>query len=361
MEDLQSKTANHRLLLGITNVGVWVIVSVVGLWWFTAAPLPEIGLRELVSGLLLTALLQAAFDWLGGAVYVPPPAPGAGVFFSRWARAATVHTTLLAATATLLYWSHRLFESFCPGVAVCSLGLVLARLWILKLTAGVVLRMNPIGDTACWSVQSNDSSFTGGTCGIGRSAPLVIPECWRSNLTVDLLETVRTRRLSEIRHNLPTRAFLAVTVWNLAGCRAGTFLFDFHLFNTEHALLLHFFWMTLWGFLGLLLLPSASRGAVFFLDHAAAVEDRDVAGWIQTFPRITGEDGSSKPLVQRVFYPVPSAAERLRHLGRRPAHPLFGNVARANLYLSLATLTILGRCVHCNVGRPELWVFPPCD
>jgi len=62
-----------------------------------------------------------------------------------------------------------------------------------------------------------------------------------------------------------------------------------------------------------------------------------------------------------VFYPIPSAQERLRALGKAPALPVIGNVARTNLFLSLATLTLLGRCVHCNAGRPELWVFPPSD
>ena len=36
-----------------------------------------------------------------------------------------------------------------------------------------------------------------------------------------------------------------------------------------------------------------------------------------------------------------------------------GNLARSNLYYSWASFTLLGRAVHCNVGRPSLWVFPP--
>ena len=36
-----------------------------------------------------------------------------------------------------------------------------------------------------------------------------------------------------------------------------------------------------------------------------------------------------------------------------------GNLARNNLYYSWAAFTLLGRAVHCNVGRPALWVFPP--
>ena len=65
------------------------------------------------------------------------------------------------------------------------------------------------------------------------------------------------------------------------------------------------------------------------------------------------------PSSRAIFYPVPSAETRLRQM----AHPSTGfgsgNLARSNLYYSCATFTLLGRAVHCNVGRPALWVFPP--
>ena len=64
--------------------------------------------------------------------------------------------------------------------------------------------------------------------------------------------------------------------------------------------------------------------------------------------------------MQAVFYPVPSAARRLLRLeGPRPTGFVPGSLARSNLYYSWAACTLLGRAVHCNVGRPALWVFPP--
>lgn len=126
-------------------------------------------------------------------------------------------------------------------------------------------------------------------------------------------------------------------------------------------MLLQACWMTLWGFVGLLVLPSLSRSSVFGADKAAAAEGCDAEGWIRQVPLITGEDGSGRVLLQRIFYPIPSTEERLRHLTSSSSRPVLGNVARTNLYLSLATMTFLGRCVHCNIGRPELWIFPPSD
>ena len=37
------------------------------------------------------------------------------------------------------------------------------------------------------------------------------------------------------------------------------------------------------------------------------------------------------------------------------------NLARTALYLSHVGLSQLPRVVHCNVGRPELWVYLPTD
>jgi len=37
------------------------------------------------------------------------------------------------------------------------------------------------------------------------------------------------------------------------------------------------------------------------------------------------------------------------------------HAARTALYLSWAGVGLLGRAVHCNLGRPEVWVFLPSD
>jgi hypothetical protein len=37
------------------------------------------------------------------------------------------------------------------------------------------------------------------------------------------------------------------------------------------------------------------------------------------------------------------------------------NAARTTVAISPAGLGLLGRAVHCNCGRPSLWVFLPID
>jgi len=196
---------------------------------------------------------------------------------------------------------------------------------------------------------------------MGSTAMILLPGPWTSDLNAAELQTVIQRRVWEIKNNLPARSFLFALSWNLAGCRVGSLLLELPNRLPESAMLLQGCWMTVWGFLGLLILPTVSRSSVFGADRATAEQGFDSIAWIQRFPKMTGEDGNPKTLLQRVFYPIPSAQERLDCLERSPVLPIFGNVARTNLFLSLATLTFLGRCVHCNVGRPELWVFPPSD
>jgi hypothetical protein len=69
--------------------------------------------------------------------------------------------------------------------------------------------------------------------------------------------------------------------------------------------------------------------------------------------------------VETIFHPVPAARHRIAALrGERAAGPhawAAWHAARTALYLSWAGVGLLGRAVHCNLGRPEAWVFLPSD
>lgn len=63
-------------------------------------------------------------------------------------------------------------------------------------------------------------------------------------------------------------------------------------------------------------------------------------------------------LVEAFFHPIPSVPTRLdgpRALG------IFGfwDSTRTAACLRFAGVGLLGRAVHCNCGRPLLWVFLP--
>ncbi|MFM8358593.1 MAG: hypothetical protein ACKOET_08535, partial [Verrucomicrobiota bacterium] len=145
----------------------------------------------------------------------------------------------------------------------------------------------------------------------------------------------------------------------LLGSAAGTFAFNLASWPIGLALVGHACWMTLWTFASLLGFPVLSRATVLAADRAAAVAGLEVEPWIRRFPAITGEDGSPRAALQNIFYPIPSARIRQDSLGRPCPGGGVGNLARSHLYYSWAAFTLLGRAVHCNVGRPALWVFPP--
>ena len=361
MTDTQNQIARRRLILGISNVGFWVAASVAGLLWSAVFGPPSIDQPGLLKFMIGMVAVQSLFDFVGGTVLMPPDCAASLRFFRSWFRGVLVHSALLCGAGVLGCWSFRLSNGFCLSIAAASLGLFFFRRQILRLVSGVKSSPSSFAGNAGWEVDSLDPSFTGGTTGIGPKAMILLPASWKTELTTEEIQTLVQRRLWAIKNNLPARAFLIALSWNLAGCKIGSLLMGLASLPLEQAMLLQCAWMTVWGFLALLFLPSLSRSSVFGADRAAAAQGCDAKGWIRKFPTLTGEDGNAKTLVQRVFYPIPSAAERLLRLDNSSLPPPFGNVARSNLFLSLATLTMLGRCVHCNVGRPELWIFPPSD
>ncbi len=210
------------------------------------------------------------------------------------------------------------------------------------------------------SVSSvGDPAFTGGIVGFGRGATILLPESWMDRVPRPEMAVEVFRRRWQIKQGLPGRAFLLVLAWNLIGAWIGSFVIDPSVHSLGYALVGLACWMTLWTFVSLLVLPVLGRGTVFAADRAAADAGLDPSGWIRLFPKLTGEDGNSRASLQNIFYPIPSAELRLRSLGESRRELVLGTVARGNLYYSMAGLTLLGRSVHCNVGRPGLWVFPP--
>lgn len=361
MTHAQTQTARMRLALGISNVGFWVLTTLAGVLWLGSTDAPAINNAYLIWVLFVATTIQALFDVAGGFVLMPLPSREWKSFTKRWLTGVCTHCFLLCIAGFLNYWSFLLFKAFYIGIATSVVGLFFFRRQILSLVSGPQQVRSTVVGVQCCSVASLDPAFTGGTYGVGEHATILLPEAWKTRLSASQINTVVQRRLWEIKSNLPARSFLFVLLWNLFGCGLGSHLLEITSRLPAHAMLLEACWMTLWGFVGLLTLPSLSRSTVFGADRAAAAAGCDAEGWIHLVPEITGEDGGSTPLSQRIFYPVPSTTQRLRDLKLTSTQQAFGNVARTNLFLSLGTLTFLGRCVHCNAGRPELWIFPPAD
>lgn len=360
MNPLQTQLARRRLLLGITNVGFWVLVAAGGLWTLLRCSPDTITPRTLALVLAGAVVVQAGFDLVGGFVLMLAPRPSPGRFLARWLPGVLVHTLVLGAVGWLSVTSFRLTGGFVPAVVVATAGLAWARHSLLAAAGGTATAAGAWQGEPVLVADASDPAFTGGIVGRGRRATSLLPAAWAGGLPAGEVAAEARRRRWQIERGLPDRAFLLILGWNVLGTAAGAFVSGYAGRSVEQALLLHACWMTLWTFASLLLLPSLSRRAVFAADRAALDAGDDPRAWIERFPTLVGEDGAANGLVQTIFYPVPSARERRERLDR-PAAPGFvpGNLARNNLYYSWAVCTLLGRAVHCNVGRPELWVFPP--
>ena len=360
MTPAQIQLARRRLALGITNVGFWVLAASGGLWSLvihgTDACTPR------VDGLILlgAVALQGGFDFIGGFLLMPPPGVLLGRFLLSWLRATLAHTLVLGAVGWLSYTSFRLVGGFVPAILLAIAGLVSARRWMLYAVGGVVSVAHKYHDEQVLAAEAADPAFTGGTTGWGEHAISLLPATWLRDLPAADVAAECSRRRWQMAHGLPVRALLLVLGWNVLGAGAGSFALGLPGRVPAGALLLHACWMTLWTFGGLLILPSLSRKTVFVADRAALDAGDAPQEWIRRFPGLVGEDGGKNRFVQTIFYPVPSARDRLLHLARSIAAGFLpGNLARNNLYYSWAGCTLLGRAVHCNVGRPALWVFPP--
>jgi hypothetical protein len=359
MAPAQMQLARRRLWLGITNVGFWVLAACAGLYWLVncRADAPGTGLLFAIGVGVIAA--QAVFDFIGGVTLMLGPRPSAMAFLRGWSRGVLGHTLVLAGVGLVSAISLRITGGFSTGIVVAMAALALGRLHLLRAIGGVATTQHAHDGETILTAAVNDPAFTGGIVGLGRRAKSLLPASWMDTLPKPELVAESSRRRWQIANALPSRAFVLILLWNLLGTFTGTQAFHLADRTPSVALLGHACWMTLWAFASLLVLPALSRKAVLAADRAAADSGQDPRAWITRFPDLVGEDGSPNAAVQTIFYPVPSAEMRLSQLGHPSTGFVPGNLARSNLYYSWATFTLLGRAVHCNVGRPALWVFPP--
>ncbi len=355
----QTELAGRRLRLGIANVGFWVFIASVGLVWLVSGGAAALAFRWYLLFALGSVGAQAIFDFIGGTLLMPAPRPAATDFLRGWLQGVLGHTLVLTVIGAMSYASFCLSGGFSLGLISATAGLVFSRRYLLRIIGRAASAEFLCHDVRVLTIEVVDPAFTGGIDGFGVRAASLLPAKWTRDLPAEELAIESFRRSWQTEHGLPGRALFLGLGWNLLGASIGTLAFQLAARRPAEALFGYACWMTLWAFGSLLVLPSLSRQGVFAADRASLDAGHDPRGWIARFAGLVGEDGGSNAAVQTIFYPVPSARMRLLHLEKQTAGFVPGNVARSNLYYSWATFTMLGRAVHCNVGRPALWVFPP--
>ena len=376
-----------RLWIGISGVGFLVVAAAGLLWWgipHVALPLYRQPLAAdlfwLALILLAYTMLHWPFDWVGG--YLLPcrfgrlchllPAFVWACIRGTWVQMGTMllcaGLTLaagraggrLAATATvlalmivLLAWQERWAQAV-GGLHEYQADLepVAERLrsWGLKMPPVRVL-------------AGMDPGFSGGIVGLPGRERIILPAQWLQTLDVDLVAIEVARRAGAIETGSRMRGLAVALAWNTGGYWLASGMPGAG-FATLADYLTLVLWFTLWSFIGLLILPSVSRPGVLELDtyvREKGVPTEAFEKAVSELDQLQDDEPIRPKLVESIFHPIPSVENRKRawRQGRRSWGAW--HAARMALFLSWPALGLLGRAVHCNSGRPELWVLLPAD
>lgn len=383
--------ARARRYLGIVNVGLWVILSVVALVTnlpTTLFPLPEIDPSATAQRLLtligIYILINLPFDLLGG--YILPhrfnrPAPSFAGYIIGWLRGVLTQGVIVLAVGMLLITAGR--QSGSPFLVVviagiAMLGLLALQSWIARLASGFKTVKADLSAYAKalnrWNIElpqdmvilkSTDSSFVGALAGLPGMEKLVFPANWLEILDVEETAAQIVRRVGAVQRGGRERGIYLAIGWNLIGFYIAAALAGTEAFSSARGLLTTVLYFNVWSFLGLVVLPSFSRPGVYQVDRFAkkvGIPLEILEHLIVKLDKPQEDEATRSPIMEMLFHPIPSVENRLERL----AHKGTGgwgswHGARVALYLSWACLGCLSRAVPCNVGRPELWVMLPGD
>lgn len=378
-----------RLWLGISGVGTLVVIA-------TAAILFDIprawsGDRSdaeiLASAIAIYILLSAPFDWIGGLVLPRAfdQSPGsASSFAPRWLRGVLVQAGVMALALMTILTAGR-----AGGLAAATVTF-LGCMVLLVLTQGLLARwvgglrdkgldqsnkdsLRTISGHKVRVYHAADPGFTGGIVGPPGGETIIIPAHWLTKLKPGMKQTLLLRRQTVIETRARSWGLALAILWNLLGFLLAASCVPGADVESAAGLVSLSLGAGLWNFVGLLLLPTPSRSAVMATDRqvtaASSETARTLSSALRTIHDLQGDEPRRGRWIERVFHPIPALEHRLQALdgtGRalissdgarlRPWH-----LARTALYLSWACFGILSRAVHCNSGRPDLWVMLPSD
>lgn len=376
--------ARARLYLGISGVGTAVLAAVCLLGFeipqagFSTSPAQSVGRSMFAVGIFLAMVtaLFFLFDLMGGA-WVVRRKDYAQFWLFRWLRGAAMQWLVWMLTGTALMVAAR------TGNAAATLAVFVTVQLLLALFRGTLARVvadfvtHPASSTFMQAaeraglrpsqlciVDTRDEGFVGGWSSLVPRT-LIVPLRW-GTLPVDALAVQLARRKAVAESGAHTRGVLGALVWNTLG-----FVVVQQLTGSTPAtaagLVTLMAGMTLWSFAGVLLLPTPSRAAVYAADDAVRRTQGDAAlrTAIELLDKWQDDEASRTPNVERIFHPVPARSNRIGRLTRDTTGGLrwwhAHNLARQALWMSWGALTPISRVVHCNVGRPALWVMLPGD
>ncbi len=379
--------ARSRLWLGISGVGALVVISTMMLvtgWPLRLLPDGRSWTVSDFAGLLAViaclVLVMAPLDLLGGYLLPNRSRPGTvgkAAFLTAWVRGVLIQSVLFLSASLVILAAGRLFGSIGASFVVLAIGLFhvafqlpIAR-WVakLKIAEGGATLDAALQQTSAWGyrpqrvviLEHEDTGFTGGVVGLPGMESIVIPESSVNRLPPDQLAATIARRMEAIRSGSRLRGVAVAFAWVTVGFVLSASLPGAGVTSVGE-LVMTYLGFTLWTFLGLLTLPTLSRQASYAIDSAVVahgVSKEVLSDAIGSLDKFQDDEPERPALIETIFHPVPSVGNRQTEM---PAgSPIAWHAARMTLFVSWACSGMLVRAVHCNAGRPELWVMLPTD
>ena len=380
--------ARGRLTVGITGVGTIVVLSIFALVIGVPARLFEGQGGTFLKDVPLFALwlggislVTLPFEWLGG-LAVPSAHrrahPNAAQWVSSWVRGTLLLLSIGSLCGAAIALGGR-SEGVAGAIGVAgltALGLLAIQGPLALLIGGLQTVRSPqnaLTDALCLLglqrlplqfVDAKDEGFTGSIVGLPTAETHVLPASWLSDLTPQALASIIARRVATVDFGLRARGITLSLGWFTATFALASQMPGAGVASVT-ALCSTSLWFNLFTFIGLLILPTPSRRATLSADAHLIQKHPEVAGtWADTLralDRRQDDEPRRTEGVERIFHPVPNVSARIDAIGRTAATTAPWHAARTALFLGLVGLCPLHRVVHCNAGRPELWVLLPAD
>lgn len=368
--------ARARLWLGISGVGLMVLLSAISLYLNWPHRIFDgfqpnlwhdlVGLSWIVA---LYAAIHIPLDYIGG-YWLPCHYSRQCLLFpffaSQYLRGMVTQGLFLILSGLLLLQIGRAGGRWGVIAFLAVVMLIMVEfqdriaVWVagLKKFASTHTSERPV-----LLLSGMDSGFSGGLAGLPGRERVIVPSHWERILPDSVLDVELKRRTAALATGSRLRGLLLAMVWNLSGFYisslgpgAGVATLA-EIFSTA-------LYFTLWSFIGLLLLPTLSRYGVYELDQYArqlGMPENEFALAVRELDQLQDDEPVRPAGVEAIFHPVPSVESRLEKFRRQAKTIGAWNAARYALYLSWPCFGFLSRAVHCNSGRPELWVMLPVD
>jgi hypothetical protein len=327
--------------------------------WGNSIPEEALGLFFIV---LAYSLLHVPLDYIGG-YWLPCYFSRQCLLFNMWAaqyiRATVMQGLFLLTSAMIIFAAGQLGGR--PGALAAIALLMIVLVELQDRLAIWIAGLYPENKDGVLYLGGMDSGFAGGLAGLPGRERIVLPSLWRRLLRPEMFEVVIARRRAARSTRL--RGLAVAIAFNLTGFWLASHLPGAGVTNLAE-LLTTALGFTLWSFLGLLTLPTLSRWGVFELDQAARQSGFNRAKFeaaVRELDELQDDEPVRPKGVEAIFHPVPCVEHRLEAYEKGWSAKGAWNAARYALYLSWPCLGFLSRAVHCNSGRPELWVMLPVD